>query len=167
MANKKTEFIVEREFDAPKEVVFKAFSTAEAMGEWWGPVDRRNSVIKFDFRPGGIFHYKMEGAKDTMWAQFVYKKIQEPDLLEFISSFTNEQGEITRAPFPFTWPLEIHNSISFMEKNGKTTIVLSVIPINPNEEETTAFLNLFEGMNHGYGATFDELVKYLKTEKVK
>ena len=40
------------EFEAPKQLVFDAFSTAEALNEWWGPVETNNSVVSLDFRPG-------------------------------------------------------------------------------------------------------------------
>ena len=51
-----TTFRLTHVFHAPKEKVFKAFSTAEALNAWWGPAETSNSVIKLDFRPGGIFH---------------------------------------------------------------------------------------------------------------
>ena len=54
------EFTLTREFNASVEVVFNAFSHAEALNEWWGPVSSKNTVIKLNFKEGGVFHYKMD-----------------------------------------------------------------------------------------------------------
>ena len=63
-------------FKAPKDLVFNAFGTAESLNEWWGPVESRNSVIQLDFKPGGIFHFKMEFQGLTTYGRFVFGRIQ-------------------------------------------------------------------------------------------
>jgi uncharacterized protein YndB with AHSA1/START domain len=52
MTNTKNELIIVREFNAPKAVVFEAFSNSEALAEWWGPKGFPVTVVKLDFRPG-------------------------------------------------------------------------------------------------------------------
>jgi uncharacterized glyoxalase superfamily protein PhnB/uncharacterized protein YndB with AHSA1/START domain len=164
MANKKKELIIIREFDAPKDIVFKAFSTAEAMAEWWGPVDFHNTVIKFDFRPNGIFHYKMQAPDKLMWGRFIFGKIQEPDLLEFIISFSDENAGLARAPFAPTWPLEVFYTLYFTENNGKTTITLKGFPVNPSDEEYITFVEMQPGAYKGFNATLDQLEYYLNLQ---
>jgi uncharacterized glyoxalase superfamily protein PhnB/uncharacterized protein YndB with AHSA1/START domain len=163
-ARTKPELTIVREFDAPKELVFKAFATAEAMAEWWGPVEFPTTVIKFDFRPKGIFHYKMETPGGTWWGRFVYGQIQEPDLLEFTNSFSDENAGITRAPFAPTWPLEIFNRITFDEKNGKTILTLYGYPVNPTEEEIATFEAMQPGVQQGFNGTFDQLERYINAQ---
>lgn len=54
------ELVLERVFDAPRELVFKVFSEAEHLKQWWGP---RGWIVPFcsvDFRPGGVWHYCMK-----------------------------------------------------------------------------------------------------------
>lgn len=70
----KTVFTLVREFDAPQKLVFNAFSTADALSEWWGPAESRNSVINLDFRPGGIFHFQ-DGFQraDILWTFLIRK----------------------------------------------------------------------------------------------
>ncbi|MEO8672585.1 MAG: SRPBCC domain-containing protein, partial [Tahibacter sp.] len=64
-------------------------------------------VKSLDFRPGGIFHYSMTGSDgQRMWGRFKYAEISAPEKLEFINSFSDEQANITRAPFSESWPLE-------------------------------------------------------------
>jgi uncharacterized protein YndB with AHSA1/START domain len=59
-AIKNSGVVVTAEFDAKKDVVFSAFAEAEALAEWWGPPGVPITVVKFDFRPKGIFHYKSQ-----------------------------------------------------------------------------------------------------------
>ena len=49
-----------RTINAPKALVFKAFSEAEALAAWWGPKGMPVKVMTLDFKPNGKFHYKME-----------------------------------------------------------------------------------------------------------
>ena len=59
-----------------------------------------------DLRPGGRFHYGMRSpdGKD-MWARFVYREIAAPERIVFVHSFSDEEGNLTRASFSATWPL--------------------------------------------------------------
>ena len=157
----KTEFVLVREFNAPKKLVFNAFSNAEALNEWWGPVQTKNSVIKLDFRPGGIFHYKMESTAGTNYARMLFGEIDPYDLLEFTIAFTDENAKIVKAPFPITFPLEVAYRLEFKEKNGKTTITLRGEPLNARPEEIEGFRSLNKSMEEGFGKSFDKLVEYL------
>ena len=159
----KAAFVYVREFDAPKELVFNAFSSAEALNAWWGPVETRNSVIKLDFTPGGIFHFKMESADGGVsYGRFLFGNIQPYDLLEFTNAFADEQARVVKAPFDIPLPPEIFYRLIFTEHNGKTTIHLTGQPVNASPEETAAFHSISDGMEQGFGGTFDKLARYLE-----
>ena len=104
-----------RDFKAPKALVFQAFSTKDAFAEWWGPVGMPITVLHFDFKQNGKLHYKMEGKGQTMWGIFIYRKIVNPDLIEFVNSFSDESGNICKAPFPIDFPYEIFNQLTLEE----------------------------------------------------
>ena len=148
-----------REFNAPRSLVFKAFSEAQRLGQWWGPVGFKTTVVSFDFKPQGIFHYKMESPQLVMWAHWIFGQIKKQELIEFTLSFTDEHGiEITRAPFfNGTWPLEIFNEFSFTEKDGKTTLTARSYPINATEKEIETYLENQPSFRGGTNATFDQL----------
>ncbi len=159
--NKDTVLKISREFDAPRNLVFAAFSEAKHLAAWWGPVGYSLTVVSLDFRSGGLFHYKMESEERVMWARFVYGKIQKPSLIEFTLSFSDEQAGITRAPFFDSWPLEIFNRLSFTEKEGRTTIVSESYPLNATEQEVKTFIKERASFDGGLNATFDQLVLLL------
>jgi uncharacterized protein YndB with AHSA1/START domain len=156
------EFIITRIFDAPRELVFKAWTESEHLKHWWGPKGFTFGVSKLDFRPGGIFHYSMRSPDGhEMWGKFVYREIVVPEKIVFINSFSDEEGNTVRAPFSPTWPLEVLNTLTLSENEGKTTLTLRGGPINATEEERKTYEAGFESMKQGFGGTFDQLADYL------
>jgi uncharacterized protein YndB with AHSA1/START domain len=156
------EFVIERVFNALRNLVWKAFTEANRLEEWWGPVGFKMQVRKLEFSPGGTFHYSMQSPDGfVMWGKFVYLQIIEPEKIVFILSFSDENGGITRAPMSATWPLEVFNVLTLTEKDGRTTLRLKGAPINATEEEIETFRSEFEGMNKGFSGTFDQLEEYL------
>ena len=157
----KENFSLSRKFNAPKQLVFQAFASAEALAKWWGPAGTSITVLKLDFRPNGIFHYKMEGMGKTMYGIFRYIKIAEPDMIEWINSFSNEHAEVCAAPFDIKFPNEILNHLTLQEENGITTLQLTGHPVNATVEEEKSYYALFESMQKGFSGTFNQLEDYL------
>ncbi|MES2690716.1 MAG: SRPBCC domain-containing protein [Bacteroidota bacterium] len=160
-SNKKEGLKIVRHFNAPKALVFEAFSSAEAFAEWWGPTGMPVSVTHFDFRAGGKTHYKMEGNGHVMWGLFQYKNISSPDLIEFISSFSDEEGNVCKAPFPIEFPDKVFNRITLTEHKGVTTLALEGHPIDPTNEQEATYYSMTESMEQGFGGTFNQLEQYL------
>jgi uncharacterized protein YndB with AHSA1/START domain len=165
MENNKEGLTIIRKINAPKEMVFNAFAEAEALAQWWGPKGMPVTVEKLDFKPNGIFHYKMEGNGQVMWGIFHYKNIVEPDLIEFVSSFSDENGNICKAPFPIDFPLEIFNQFTLEEADGVTTLTLQGHPVNATADQEKTYRSMFASMQHGFSGTFDQLDAYLETLK--
>ena len=156
------ELVIVRSFDAPRDLVWQAWSSADALARWWGPVIFENRVISLDFRPGGIFHYAMRTRDgQDMYGRFIYGELAPPERMEYVSSFADEKGNPVRAPWDEQWPLETANTITFDEQDGRTLLTLRSIPLNGNEVEHEKFRAMFGSMQQGYGGTLDQLEKYL------
>ena len=154
-------------FDAPRELVFKAWTEAERLVKWWGPKGMSIRVAKVDLRPGGLFHYVMRRPDGTeMWARFLYLEIVAPERLVFLNSFSDEKGEIARAPFfDGGWPLEVHNTVTFAEEGGKTRLTLRGMPQEAGAEEIKTFAGNRDSMKGGFTGTMEQLEAYLKAAK--
>jgi uncharacterized protein YndB with AHSA1/START domain len=159
--NKNEGLKIVRDFNAPKTLVFEAFATADAFAEWWGPRGMPVTVKEFDFKEGGKTLYKMQGHGQTMWGMFRYGKIKYPDLIEFIDSFSDEEGNICTSPFPMDFPLEIFNQLTLTENNGITTAILQGFPINATPEQEATYYSIMENMMEGFSGTLDQLENYL------
>ncbi|MFD2247481.1 SRPBCC family protein [Pontibacter ruber] len=162
------EFVISRVFDAPRNLVFKAWTEAEQLEQWWGPKGLSLKVAKLEMRPGGMFHYCI-GLPDgqSMWGRFIYSSIVEPERLVYINSFSDETGEIIRAPFSQEWPLEIHNTLTLTEQDGKTTLTQRSQPIHATAEERKTFEQALDALHKGCTGTFDQLEDYLAKLKVQ
>ena len=160
-ANKKQPFRFEYEFDAPRKLVFEAFSTAEALNEWWGPAETNNSVIRLDFKKGGIFHFKMDHQGSISYGRFVFGEINPYDLLEFTNAFADEHAQVVKAPFDMDLPLEIFYRLHFTENNGRTTIRMTGEPVNATGEQDDVFQSINASMQEGFGGTFKKLAAFL------
>ncbi|MBC9933186.1 SRPBCC family protein [Chitinophaga qingshengii] len=154
-------FRAEYRFKALRTLVFEAFSDAAALNQWWGPVETRNSVVSLDFRPGGIFHFRMEGNGTVSYGRFLFRDIQPPHLLEFTNAFADENAQVVKAPFDMPFPLEILYRIILQEEDGETLLSITGRPVNAGPEETAAFLSINGSMHEGFGATFHQLDLYL------
>jgi uncharacterized protein YndB with AHSA1/START domain len=158
------EFVISRTFDAPRALVFKAWTEPEALARWWGPQDFANTVLTLDVRPGGTFHYSMQPPEgELMRGVFRYREIAPPERLVFIDSFADAAGNTIRPPFSETFPLEILNTVTFTEQDGRTTVTVHGIPFNATDTERAAFAALHESMQQGWGGTLEELGVYLAT----
>jgi len=161
-ANNAKEFVITRVFDAPRERVWKAFTESERLMHWWGPKGFTMQVAKLDLRPGGVFHYGMRSPDGRdMWGRFVYREIVAPARLVCVVSFTDEGGNPVRHPMSPTWPLEVLNTMTLSEHDGKTTLTVHGVPINATEEERKTFEAGRDSMKQGFTGTLDQLADYL------
>jgi uncharacterized protein YndB with AHSA1/START domain len=159
------DFVIARMFDAPRALVWKVWTEPEHLAQWWGPKGCTIRVVKLDVREGGMFHYAMayQPGQD-MWGRFVYREIAPPERMVYVSSFSDAEGGVTRAPFPQlrgTFPLEVLNTLTLHEDGGKTTMTVRGRPLNATEEERKTYRGMFSSMQQGFTGTFDQLAAYL------
>jgi uncharacterized protein YndB with AHSA1/START domain len=138
-----------RVFDAPRQVVFKAWTEPEQVARWWGPRGFTNPLCEVDARPGGAIRIIMrapDGASHEM--RGVFQEVSEPERLVFTNRALGPHGESL---------LEGLTTVSFSEQEGKTTITLdtSAVALLP---EAGAMLN---GMNEGWNQSLERLTRVL------
>ena len=160
-------FEITRVFDAPRDKVWKAWTEAERLKQWWGPKGFKVHTCKVDLRPGGVFHYGMTApdGKD-IWGRFTYREIKAPERLVFIVSFSDPKGGVTRHPWSPNWPLETLSTVIFTEQGGKTKVTVQWIPADSSSElERRTFDEGRDSMKQGWGGTMDQLATYLGQAK--
>jgi uncharacterized protein YndB with AHSA1/START domain len=156
------EFVILRVFDAPRDLVWKAFTECEHLMHWWGPKGFKMLSCKLDLRPGGIFHYCLQSPDgQKMWGKFIYREIVAPERLVHIVAFSDEKQGVTRHPMSPSWPLETLATATFTEHDGKTTLTVRWAPHNATEAERNTFATSHESMRQGWTGTMDQLAAYL------
>jgi uncharacterized protein YndB with AHSA1/START domain len=146
------EFVVERVFDAPRELVWKAWTEPEHLAQWWGPKGWTLPVCKMDFRPGGVWHYCMRGpAGEESWGKATYREIVEPERIVYLDTFADETGN------PVEGMPEMLITMTFEEHNGKTRLKARTQFASAADLESVLAMGMVEGLTE----TWDRLEAYL------
>lgn len=162
MSTSITPFRITRTFAAPLARVWQAWTDMEQFSQWFGPKGVTCVAVKRDFRPGGMFHYKMISANGaTNWGRALYREIVPMEKLVWVNSFSNEAGEVVPPPFPDPWPEELLTTVTFVAAGDKTTITIEWIPINATDAQNKTFDGARDGMKGGWTGTFEQLDAYL------
>lgn len=161
-----TELTMTRTLDAPRELVWKAFTEAERLRQWFGPVGMVVARCSLDLRPGGAFHYLLETPDGfKMWAKWIFREVLPPERLVFVLHFSDESGGKSRHPGAEEWPEQMLVDYQFIDLGGRTKLVLRSVSIEASAEEHQVFKDGHDSMLEGYGGTFDRLAEYLKQVK--
>jgi uncharacterized protein YndB with AHSA1/START domain len=156
------ELVITRVLDAPRALVWKALTEPERLERWWGPKGFTSRVHKLELRPGGVFLYSQRTPDGReMWGKWVYREIVAPERLVSVSSFTDEKGNSIPHPLIPNWPLEILGVSTFTEHQGKTTMVVRMVPENATELQRKTFEDHLNWMEEGFDGTLEKLGKYL------
>jgi uncharacterized protein YndB with AHSA1/START domain len=156
-------FVITRTFNAPREVVFDAFTKPDEMKKWWGPKGFTVISSKMDLRPGGFYHYGMRGPDGSpMWGKFVYREIVRPERISFVNSFSDEAGGVTRHPMAPDWPLRMLTTFTFDDLGGgKTKLTTTSVAFEATEAEVAVFAANHDSMTQGWTGTLDQFEAYL------
>ncbi len=155
-------FEISRLYDAPRARVWQAWTEPERLKQWWGPRGFKVHTCKLDLRPGGTFLYGMKAPDGSdMWGKFVYREVKAPERLEFVVSFSDPQGGVTRHPGMENWPRYLLSTVEFSEVSGKTRVKVTWTPHEATEVERKVFEEGRAGMQQGWTGTLDQLEAYL------
>lgn len=158
--------IVSREFDAPRELVWKANTEPERMAQWFAPAGNRSFVKSMDLRVEGLCHYGQttDDGSTTLYGRMIYTEVTPIERLAFIQSFSDEEGNIGTHPMAPTWPKEMQSVVTFHDLGaGRTRMTVSWTPHNATPEEIATFDSARDGITGGWKGTFDHLTTYLAT----
>ncbi len=138
------ELVLVRVFNAPRELVWKAWTDPKRLAQWWGPTHFTNPVCEVDARPGGKWRIVMRGPDGAEFPHGgEYIEVTPPSKLVMTNSL-----EGAFQPFgPSTW------TVTFDEVDGKTTLTTRVLCATPTDRETMEHM----GWRGGYGMSLDKL----------
>ncbi len=156
MAESKDLTIV-RTFNAPKELVWKAWTEPEHFKKWWGPREFSCPDAEIDFRIGGKFlSSMMDDNGNKIWATGTYKEIIPNKKIVFTDSFADEKGNIVSSEdYGMKGvPLEMMVTVLLEEENGKTKMTMTHQGLPAGEHS--------EGANIGWNTSFDKMVELLE-----
>ncbi|UQZ85066.1 hypothetical protein SK3146_04349 [Paenibacillus konkukensis] len=151
--------VLERIFDAPRDLVFKMFQEAEHLKHWWGPKGWELPVCTVDFRPGGVWHYCMkcidpnQGSFYGMesWGKGIYKDIVESEKIAYTDYFSDAEGNLNDS-MPST---EI--TITFIDLDGKTKLVNHAEYVSAEALKTVMDMGMLQGITETWNRLEERL----------
>jgi uncharacterized protein YndB with AHSA1/START domain len=130
-----------RLFNAPPDLVFKAWTDAELVAKWWGPHGFTNPRCEVDARPGGAIRIDMRGPDGALYPMSgVFHEVVAPRRLVFISTALDGK-------------LEVLNTVTFAEENGKTRVTMHAAVLKAAPEAAFAL----SGMEAGWTQSLEKL----------
>ena len=143
------EFVITREFDASRELVFQAWTDPKHLQQWWGPKGFTNPVCEWDVRPGGKIYDVMRapnGQDFPMGGEF--REIVPPEKLVISCGALDEKGKLL---------FEFLHTATFLEQNGKTKLTLRS-RVTMMTAEANKYIGGFEA---GMTQSLEKLVEFL------
>lgn len=141
--------VLEREFDAPRELVFAAWTEPERLAQWWGPKMFTNPVCRVDARAGGEIYVDMKGPDGTVYPMSGrFEEIKAPELLVFTTAALNAAGEAM---------FEMLHRVEFRKQGTKTAVRVESGPTMTTSEAA----KYLKGHETGYRQSLDKLDELL------
>ena len=142
------EIVLTRVFDAPRRLVFDAFSKPELLRRWFGPRGWTLAVCEVDHRVGGAFRFLLRRPDGMeMGIRGVYREIVPPERSVHVEYYDDYPGE------------SLVTAV-FVEHDGRTTFTATVL--YPSREVRDAVIRA--GMEHGAAESYDKLAELLAAE---
>ena len=147
------ELVMTRVFDAPRKLVFKAWTEPERLKRWWGPNGFTNTVCELDPRPGGTVRIHMRAPDGTVYPnEGIVQEIVPPELLVLAMGVADAEGNII---------LEGVSTVTFTEQDGKTTLTLRARITKAANEVAAMHV---AGMERGWSQALEHLAAELAAE---
>ena len=153
---------IERTFQTTAEQLWALHSQKEHLIHWYSPVGFQTEVLELNFEPGGEMFYRQYNDQGEMYGKVFYHTLDKPHLMEFSNGFADESGQLVRHPMAPSWPLKIHNSLTFTEDGDETVLKIVCTPVDASEEELATFKGAFDAVRGGFGGMLDQLESYLR-----
>jgi uncharacterized protein YndB with AHSA1/START domain len=128
------EFVISRIINAPRTLVFKAWTEPKHMAQWWGPHTFTNPICEMDVRPGGAFRIVMRGPDGADHpARGVYREVVPPERLVMTidhSELSDEWHDLVnpnRDRAAGKPALEGLTTVTFEDQGGKTKLTVRIL----------------------------------------
>jgi len=142
----KQEIIITRTFDAPRQLVFQAYTNPDHIARWWGPAYLTTLVEKMDVQPGGLWRYVQTDPEGNEFAfHGVYHAITSPESLVLTFEFEGMPGHV------------LLETIRFEELDGRTLMTDS--SVFQSVEDRDGMLQA--GMEEGASESMDRFAELL------
>jgi len=147
-------YVLERIFDAPRDLVWKAWTDPALLPNWYGPrVD--TTIHQLDLEPGGLWLLEMNWGGQSHFQRAEYTEVTPPERLVWLHSSADAAWNIIASPMMPDWPKTLLTTVTFEETPGeetdaKTLVRLTWVPFEASAAEIACFAAAIDGMGKGW-----------------
>jgi uncharacterized protein YndB with AHSA1/START domain len=160
----KEQFVINRTFDAPLELMFEMWTDPKHFSQWLPPAGFTMEFLRCDIRPGGSSFYSMSGHGGKMYGRAQYLELHKPDRIVYTQQFCDENENVARHPMSPTWPETMLTTVQLSAEGPDQTRVTVIW--EPYGATTSQELDTFKqakgGMTQGWTGSFDNLDAYVR-----
>jgi len=153
-------FVLERVFNAPRELVWKTWTDPELLSRWYGP-NVETIIHRLDVKPGGLWLNEMKMGGKSNYQRTEYTEVTPPERLIMLQSNSDADWNITSNPMMPDWPRVLLTTVTFEEDEDQTKMRLTWVPHEASEAEIGCFAAALDGMGKGWGAGMELLAELL------
>lgn len=147
------EYVLERIFDAPREMVWRSWTDPELLARWYGP-GVETIIHEFDLKPGGAWLNEMKWGETSDLSKMVFQEVVVNEKMVWHHSSTDAEWNIISNQRMPNWPRVLLTTVTFEDVGEKTKVRLSQVPIEASAEEIACFAEMMAGMDKGWGSGF-------------
>jgi uncharacterized protein YndB with AHSA1/START domain len=163
--SKLPEFISDREFDARRNLVWRAWTDPELLARWYGP-NIETVIHKFDLKPGGVWLNEMKMKSMSDFSRMTFTEVAPEERLVWHHSTTDADWNLISNPMMPEWPRVLLTTVTFEEAGDKTKVRLTWTPFEASDAEIACFAGAMDGFGSGWGAGYtiiDAILAELKS----
>lgn len=147
-------FTMTRQFDAPPELVWRAWTEEDLIGRWYGP-GVETKVHKFEPKPGGVWLHEMIMGEQSMYQRMGYLEVTPPSKLVMLMSNADADWKVIASPMMPDWPRTLLTTVTLEDKDGGTLLTLEWTPYEGTDAENAAFEAAMGNLDQGWGKGMD------------
>ena len=154
------EYVLERVFDAPRELVWRTWTEPELLARWYGP-GVETIVHKLDVTPGGLWLNEMKWGDNSNYQRVEYTEVVPPERLVWLHSNADADWNVASNPMMPDWPRILLTTVTFEEVGEGTRMRLTWVPHEASEKEVAGFSAAITNLDKGWGAGMEVLAELL------
>jgi uncharacterized protein YndB with AHSA1/START domain len=153
-------YVLERVFDAPRQLVWKTWTDPTLLPRWYGP-NVETFIHRLELKPGGLWLVEMKWGGNSHYQRAEYTEVTPPKRLVWLHSSSDADWNIIPSPMMADWPRVLLTTVAFEEDGVRTKMRLTWVPYEASEAEIACFAAAIDRMGKGWDSGMELLAKLL------
>ena len=148
------EYVIDRTFNAPRALVWRAWTDPDILHRWYGP-NVETVIHRFDLEPGGAWFNEMKFGGQSHYSRMDFEEVTPLEKLVWRHASTDADWNVSPNAMAPDWPKVLLTTVTFEDLGAQTSVRLAQTPINASQSEIAAFVASMGNLDYGWGSGYD------------